>query len=124
MNNTPPDNPDDKAFRLSVGDPRSCQATIVKVADGYTVTVSLKRTDVHARCRRSPSTPTPMLRMWRRRLPHSASFPGTSRGGLEVAQRLPSHQGTTRGHLDWSSCVPWLAPRLELERTVTCPSSL
>jgi hypothetical protein len=42
MNTPPPDNPDDKTFRLSVGDTRSCQATIVKVADGYIVTVSLK----------------------------------------------------------------------------------
>jgi hypothetical protein len=42
MNDTNPENPEDQAFRLSVGDPRSCQATIIKVADGYTVTVSLK----------------------------------------------------------------------------------
>ena len=34
--------PGDRAFWLSVRDPRSCQATIIKVADGYTVTVSLK----------------------------------------------------------------------------------
>jgi hypothetical protein len=34
--------PEDQTFRLSVGDPRRCQATFTKVTDGYTVTVSLK----------------------------------------------------------------------------------
>jgi hypothetical protein len=34
--------PEEQTVRLSVGDPRSIQATINKVADGYTVTVSLK----------------------------------------------------------------------------------
>jgi hypothetical protein len=41
MNDTNPKNPEDQTFRLSVGDPRSVQATINKVADGYTVTVSM-----------------------------------------------------------------------------------
>jgi len=42
MNNSNPENPEDQTFRLSVGDPRSNQAIFTKVADGYTVTVSLK----------------------------------------------------------------------------------
>ena len=50
MKDTKPEKPEDWTPRLSVGDPRSplgqalrsCQATIIKVADGYTVTVSLR----------------------------------------------------------------------------------
>jgi hypothetical protein len=42
MKDPNPENPEDQTFRLSVGDPRSCHATIIKVADGYTVTASLK----------------------------------------------------------------------------------
>ncbi len=42
VNDTNPGKLEDQTFRLSVGDPRSCQATIIKVADGYTVTASLK----------------------------------------------------------------------------------
>jgi hypothetical protein len=33
---------EEQTVRLSVGDPRSIQATIIKVSDEYTVTVSLK----------------------------------------------------------------------------------
>ena len=42
MNDTSTEKPEDQTFRLSVGDPRSCQAIFTKVVDGYTVTVSLK----------------------------------------------------------------------------------
>lgn len=42
MPDTKLENPKDRTFRLSVGDPRSCQATIIKNLDGYTVTVFLK----------------------------------------------------------------------------------
>jgi hypothetical protein len=42
MNDTKPEKPEEHAVRLSVGDPRSCQATILKVADGYTVMVALE----------------------------------------------------------------------------------
>jgi hypothetical protein len=42
MNDTSTEKPEDQTFRLSVGDPRSCQAIFTKVTDGYTVTVSLK----------------------------------------------------------------------------------
>jgi hypothetical protein len=50
VKDTKPEKPEDWTPRLSVGDPRSplgqalrsCQATIIKVADGYTVTVSLR----------------------------------------------------------------------------------
>ena len=41
MNNKP-EKPEEHTVPLSVGDPRSAQATINKGADGYTVTVSLK----------------------------------------------------------------------------------
>ena len=41
MNDTKPATSDEHTVRLSVGDPRSVQATINKVADGYTVTVSM-----------------------------------------------------------------------------------
>ena len=41
MNNNP-EKPEEHTVPLSVGDPRTAQATINKVADGYTVTVSLK----------------------------------------------------------------------------------
>ena len=41
MKGPDPENPEDQTFRLSVGDPRSVQATIDKVADAYTVMVSL-----------------------------------------------------------------------------------
>jgi hypothetical protein len=44
MGNTKLENPKEQTFRLSVGDPRSCQASIVKVADGYTVMVALEET--------------------------------------------------------------------------------
>jgi hypothetical protein len=44
MNDTNPKNPGDQTLPLSVGDPRSCQASIVKVADGYTVMVALEGT--------------------------------------------------------------------------------
>ena len=42
MNDTKPETPEEHTVPLSVGDPRSAQATINKGADGYTVTVSLK----------------------------------------------------------------------------------
>ena len=50
MADTNPYDPGDQTFRLSVGDPRtqlvqdlrSCQATIIKHFDGYTVMVALK----------------------------------------------------------------------------------
>ena len=50
MNDTTPKKPEDQTSRLSVGHPRSplgqalrsCQAIFTKVADGYSVTVSLK----------------------------------------------------------------------------------
>jgi hypothetical protein len=42
MNDTNTQKPEAQTFRLSVGDPRNCQAIFTKVADGYTVTVSLK----------------------------------------------------------------------------------
>jgi hypothetical protein len=41
MNDTKPEKSEEHTVRLSVGDPRSVQATINKVADGYAVTVSL-----------------------------------------------------------------------------------
>ena len=41
MKDPNPENPEEQTVRLSVGDPRSVQATINKVADGYAVTVSL-----------------------------------------------------------------------------------
>jgi hypothetical protein len=41
MNYTNPEKPEERAVPLSVGDPRSAQATIKKVADGYEVTISL-----------------------------------------------------------------------------------
>ena len=40
MNNNP-EKPEEHTVPLSVGDPRSAQATIKKVADGYEVTISL-----------------------------------------------------------------------------------
>ena len=42
MNDTKPEKPEEHTVPLSVGDPRSAQATINKVADGYAVTISLK----------------------------------------------------------------------------------
>ena len=42
MNDTKLEKPEERTVPLSVGDPRSAQATIDKVADGYNVTVSLK----------------------------------------------------------------------------------
>jgi len=41
MNDAKPEKSEEHTVRLSVGDPRSVQATINKVADGYAVTVSL-----------------------------------------------------------------------------------
>ena len=35
-------NPEELEFRLSAGDPRSCEVIIIKVADRYTVKVSLQ----------------------------------------------------------------------------------
>jgi hypothetical protein len=43
MTDNNPQKPGEHAALLSVGDPRSVQAIINKVADGYTVTVSLKK---------------------------------------------------------------------------------
>ena len=40
--NDNPEKPEEHTVRLSVGDPRSVQATINKMADGYAVTVSMK----------------------------------------------------------------------------------
>ena len=42
MNGAKPEKPEEHTVPLSVGDPRSAQATINKTADGYEVTVSLK----------------------------------------------------------------------------------
>jgi hypothetical protein len=42
MNDTKPEKPEEHTVPLSVEDPRSMQATILKVANGYTVSVSLK----------------------------------------------------------------------------------
>ena len=42
MNDTKPEKPEEHTVPLSVGDPRSIQATINKIADGYAVTVSMK----------------------------------------------------------------------------------
>jgi hypothetical protein len=42
MNNPKPRKPEEYTAPLSGGDPRIVQAIITKVADGYTVTVSLK----------------------------------------------------------------------------------
>ena len=42
MNNKP-EKREEQTVRLSVGDQRSIQATINKVADGYTVTVSMNQ---------------------------------------------------------------------------------
>jgi hypothetical protein len=42
MNDTNPEKPEDKTSRLSAGNPRSCQATFTKLANGYTVEASLK----------------------------------------------------------------------------------
>jgi hypothetical protein len=44
MGNTKLENPKEQTIRLSVGDPRSCQASIVKMAHGYTVMVALEET--------------------------------------------------------------------------------
>ena len=41
MNDTKPGTSDERPVPLSVGDPRSAQATIKKVTDGYEVTISL-----------------------------------------------------------------------------------
>jgi hypothetical protein len=40
--NDNPEKPEEHTVRLSVGDPRSVQATINKIADGYAVTISVK----------------------------------------------------------------------------------
>ncbi len=44
MTDAKPETSDEHTVRLSVGGPRSVQATINKVADGYAVTVSLIET--------------------------------------------------------------------------------
>ena len=42
MKDPNPENPEEHTVHLTVGDPRRVQATINKVADGYTVTVALE----------------------------------------------------------------------------------
>jgi len=77
MSDNNPQKRGEHAALLSVGDPRSVQAIINKVADGYTVTVSLKK-DGRIRAEAiAPSTPTPRRRRWRGRSRHSRTSPGT-----------------------------------------------
>jgi hypothetical protein len=77
MNDTKPEKPEEHAVRLSVGDPRSCQATILKVADGYTVMVALEGGSRIRMLSESSVESSPTLRQWRKRSRHSTNSPGT-----------------------------------------------
>ena len=82
-----PEKPEVHTVPLSMGDPRSAQANINKIADGYEVTVSLKDAGVHERRRRAPSTATPRPRPWRGRSRHSWISPGTRSRWFRGSQR-------------------------------------
>jgi hypothetical protein len=78
MNYTNPEKPEERAVPLSVGDPRSAQATIKKVAEGYEVTISLIEAGrTRAAAESVVDSYTEAETVSRRRSRHSRPSPGT-----------------------------------------------